>query len=118
MKTSEPEVVPGNMVDIQPVTGEIARCARDILGNLGEDPDREGLVKTPDRFEKAMKYLTSGYASDIDTIVNDALFTVEYDEMVIVNNIEFYSLCEHHLLPFYGTAHVAYLPMGKVIGLS
>lgn len=98
--------------------GQIADLMRQVLGHLGEDPDREGLVRTPVRAEKALKYLTSGYTADLDSIVNDALFDVRYDEMVIVKDIEFFSLCEHHLLPFYGKAHVAYLPDQKVIGLS
>ena len=98
--------------------GEIARKMREILTALGEDPSREGLVRTPVRFEKALKFLTSGYSTDLEKIVNGALFAVKYDEMVIVKDIEFFSLCEHHLLPFYGKAHVAYLPNEKVIGLS
>jgi GTP cyclohydrolase IA len=98
--------------------GEIAELVRSMLSKLGEDPDREGLVRTPVRVEKAMHFLTSGYDMDLRTIVNDALFDVQYDEMVIVRDIEFFSLCEHHLLPFYGKAHVAYLPSRKVIGLS
>src|SRR5712691_7777862 len=85
---------------------------------LGEDPDREGLVRTPDRVEQALRFLTSGYAADIDTVLNGALFTVDYSEMVIVKDIDFYSLCEHHLLPFFGKCHVAYIPTTKVIGLS
>ena len=89
-----------------------------MLERLGEDPQREGLVRTPMRAEKALKYLTSGYSTDVDKIVNGALFNVEYDEMVIVRDIEFFSMCEHHMLPFYGKAHVAYLPDDKVIGLS
>jgi GTP cyclohydrolase I len=98
--------------------GKIAELMREVLGQLGEDVDREGLVRTPARTEKALQYLTSGYRADIRTIVNGALFDVQYDEMVIVKDIEFFSLCEHHLLPFYGKAHVAYLPGEKVIGLS
>jgi len=98
--------------------GKIAELMRDVLGRLGEDPDREGLVRTPVRIEKALQYLTSGYGADLNQIVNGALFHVQYDEMVIVKYIEFFSLCEHHLFPFYGKAHVAYLPGEKVIGLS
>ena len=91
---------------------------RQMLAGLGEDPDREGLLSTPRRVEKSLKFLTSGYAVNIDTLINQALFTVDYSEMVIVKDIDFYSLCEHHLLPFFGTCHVAYLPRTKVIGLS
>src|SRR5437773_1976298 len=91
---------------------------RQLLGELGEDPSREGLRQTPKRVEKALRFLTSGYDADIDTVLNDALFTVEYSEMVIVRDIDFYSLCEHHLLPFFGKCHVAYIPTTKVIGLS
>ena len=91
---------------------------RQLLAALGEDPSREGLVDTPRRVEKSLKYLTSGYTADIDTVLNNALFTVDYNEMVIVKDIDFYSLCEHHLLPFFGRCHIAYIPKGKVIGLS
>src|SRR5215207_5339117 len=91
---------------------------RSLLAELGEDPAREGLLETPRRVEKALKFLTSGYTADIDQVLNDALFTVDYSEMVIVKDIDFYSLCEHHLLPFFGKCHVAYLPSNKVIGLS
>jgi GTP cyclohydrolase I len=89
-----------------------------LLMELGEDPSREGLVRTPKRVEKALKFLTSGYHADIDNVLNGALFTVDYSEMVIVRDIDFYSLCEHHLLPFFGKCHVAYIPNGRVIGLS
>jgi GTP cyclohydrolase I len=91
---------------------------RRLLTELGEDPGREGLVRTPLRVARAMKFLTSGYGADIDVILNDALFTVDYSEMVIVKDIDFYSLCEHHLLPFFGKCHVAYIPRRQVIGLS
>jgi GTP cyclohydrolase IA len=91
---------------------------RQLLVQLGEDPEREGLARTPRRVETAMKFLTSGYGADIDAVLNDALFTVDYSEMVIVRDIDFYSLCEHHLLPFFGKCHVAYIPRHQVIGLS
>ena len=91
---------------------------RQLLAQLGEDPSREGLIDTPKRVEKALKFLTSGYTADVDTVLNNALFTVDYNEMVIVKDIDFYSLCEHHLLPFFGRCHIAYIPKGKVIGLS
>jgi GTP cyclohydrolase I len=91
---------------------------KQLLAELGEDPTREGLLDTPKRVEKALKFLTSGYDMDVDEVLNDALFTVEYSEMVIVKDIDFYSLCEHHLLPFFGKCHVAYIPRHKVIGLS
>jgi GTP cyclohydrolase I len=91
---------------------------RKLLVEIGEDPAREGLVDTPKRVEKALKFLTGGYGADIDQVLNNALFTVDYSEMVIVKDVDFYSLCEHHLLPFFGKCHVAYIPSNKVIGLS
>ena len=91
---------------------------RKLLADLGEDPTREGLLDTPKRVEKAYRFLTSGYDADIDEVLNNALFTVDYSEMVIVKDVDFYSLCEHHLLPFFGKCHVAYIPTTKVIGLS
>jgi len=96
----------------------IAPLVREILAGIGEDPDREGLVRTPERVDKALRFLTRGYEEDPEKVLNAALFTVTYDEMVVVKDIDFYSLCEHHLLPFTGKAHVAYLPDGKVVGLS
>jgi GTP cyclohydrolase I len=96
----------------------ISSMMKKILSRIGEDPTREGLVRTPDRAEKALRFLTSGYQTDVQSIVNGALFNQKVDEMVVVKDIEFYSMCEHHLLPFFGTMHVAYLPKDKVIGLS
>jgi GTP cyclohydrolase IA len=101
------------------VGGEsIAGLVRKMLVHIGEDPDREGLRRTPERFEKALRFLTSGYRQDAEKILNGAMFSVCYDEMVVVKDIEVYSLCEHHLLPFFGKCHVAYLPNKKVVGLS
>jgi GTP cyclohydrolase I len=91
---------------------------REILVRIGEDPTRDGLADTPERMEKSMAFLTRGYSMDVNAVIHDALFDVDYDEMVVVKDVEFFSLCEHHLLPFFGKAHIAYLPDGKVIGLS
>jgi GTP cyclohydrolase IA len=96
----------------------IGPLVKDILVGLGEDPGREGLLHTPERVEKALAFLTSGYRVDIRKLINGALYDVKYDEMVVVKDIEFFSMCEHHMLPFYGKMHVAYLPKNKVIGLS
>jgi GTP cyclohydrolase I len=96
----------------------VASLVRKMIALVGEDPEREGLKKTPERYEKALKFLTSGYHQNVDHLLNGATFSVCYDEMVVVKDIEFFSLCEHHLLPFFGKAHVAYLPSKKVIGLS
>ena len=105
-------------VGTQASDARIQEAVRVLVTELGEDPLREGLVKTPDRVVKALRFLTSGYERDVDEVINDALFTVDYNEMVFVKDIDFYSLCEHHLLPFFGRCHVAYIPNGKVIGLS
>jgi GTP cyclohydrolase I len=93
-------------------------AVRTLLAGLGEDPDREGLERTPERVEKSLRFLTSGYGQDPNALINQALFTVGYDEMVLVKDIDVFSMCEHHLLPFYGKAHVAYIPNGRVVGLS
>jgi GTP cyclohydrolase I len=98
--------------------GRIADLVREILVQVGEDPEREGLLRTPERFEKALRFLTSGYKQDPEKLLNGAKFSVSYDEMVVVKDIEFYSLCEHHMLPFFGRCHVAYIPNKKVVGLS
>ena len=102
----------------QEITDEIAGHVREILRLLGENPDREGLLKTPERVAKAMQYLTQGYAQDGEVIIKSALFEEEYRQMVLVKDIELYSVCEHHMLPFIGKAHVAYIPDGKITGLS
>jgi GTP cyclohydrolase I len=109
-----------SVIEIQSSSREntIAPNVRAIIEALGDDPERDGLLRTPARAEKALQYLTSGYSADLGRIVNGALFDVNYDEVVIVRDIEFFSLCEHHLLPFFGKVHVAYLPGSKVIGLS
>jgi len=91
---------------------------RELLVRIGEDPTRDGLLRTPERMEKSMKFLTRGYEMNVTEVLHEALFDVDYDEMVIVKDIEFFSMCEHHLLPFFGKAHIAYVPNGKVIGLS
>ncbi|MGB9609697.1 MAG: GTP cyclohydrolase I FolE [Bryobacteraceae bacterium] len=116
MKSSSKAVV--KVLEHKREEGAIAAHMREILRELGEDPKREGLLATPSRAEKALRFLTSGYTADIQKIVNGAIFNERCDEMVVVKDIEFFSLCEHHLLPFYGRAHVAYIPKNKIIGLS
>ncbi|MBI1861098.1 MAG: GTP cyclohydrolase I FolE [Deltaproteobacteria bacterium] len=97
---------------------QLMKNIQTLIQSAGEDPHRDGLEKTPERYLKAFKFLTSGYAKDPNEVINGAIFDVPYSEMVIIRNIEVYSLCEHHLLPFYGKIHVGYLPQGKIVGLS
>ena len=99
-------------------TTELQALVEQLLGLLGEDPTREGLVKTPERVAKALRFFTQGYQQDVEEVFNGALYSVKYDEMVVVRDIDFFSLCEHHLLPFYGKCHVAYIPNDRVVGLS
>jgi GTP cyclohydrolase I len=105
-------------MDEQAPGGQIPEAIRTLLAEVGEDPDRPGLVGTPDRVRRMYAELTEGYRTDPESVLNGATFEVDYDEMVVVRDIEFYSLCEHHLLPFFGRAHVGYLPRGRIIGLS
>ena len=106
------------IADVTLASATYADLVREMLVRLGEDPDREGLLNTPSRVQRAMEQLTRGYNDDPETMLQSALFTVDYDEMVIVKDIEMFSLCEHHMLPFFGKVHIAYIPNGKVIGLS
>ena len=99
-------------------TAELQALVEQLLGLLGEDPTREGLLKTPERVAKALRFFTQGYQQDVEEVFNGALYAVKYDEMVVVRDIDFFSLCEHHLLPFYGKCHVAYIPNDRVVGLS
>jgi GTP cyclohydrolase IA len=116
MKTEEARLL-GHEEDSTPA-GVLEQAVRTLLRELGEDAAREGLLKTPHRVAESLRYLTSGYSKDVDQVLNEALFSVCYDEMVIVRDIEVFSLCEHHLLPFFGRCHIAYIPSTKVIGLS
>jgi GTP cyclohydrolase I len=103
---------------MEPNAAKIETLIRELLIEIGEDPDREGLLRTPHRVAAAMTFLTSGYRMDIETIINNAIFTQKTNSMVIVKNIELYSLCEHHMLPFYGRCHIGYIPNGRVFGVS
>lgn len=111
----ETDIYDANPAPADPV---ISGLVRSLLTALGEDPERDGLLKTPDRVARSMAFLTRGYEINPRDVVNDALFEAEYDEMVVVRDVEVYSLCEHHLLPFFGRCHIAYLPHGKIVGLS
>ena len=111
----------GTAVSAEPVTAAgltTEELYRELLVRIGEEPTRDGLVNTPKRMQRSLEFLTRGYKMDVETVLHGALFDVDYDEMVIVKDIEFFSMCEHHMLPFFGKAHVAYIPQGKVIGLS
>ncbi len=109
---------PGSVETSTLTSASFEDLARELIVRLGEDPTREGLVRTPDRMRRAYEYLVKGYREDAEALLKEALFTVTYDEMVIVKDVEMFSLCEHHMLPFFGKVHVAYIPNGKVIGLS
>jgi GTP cyclohydrolase I len=117
-KTKRTEELPLSEAVSVEKTESIADLVRRMLHLIGEDPDRDGLRHTPERFEKALRYLTSGYHQDPEKLLNGAMFSVCYDQMVLVKDIEIYSLCEHHMLPFFGKCHVAYIPDKKVVGLS
>ncbi len=106
------------MDSLTQITPDIRTLIEQLLISVGENPSREGLEKTPERVEKAFQFMTKGYQEDVDEVLNGALFPIDYDEMVIVKDIDFYSLCEHHLLPFFGKCHIAYIPNGKIVGLS
>lgn len=103
---------------VRPTQVRVEDLYREILTFVGEDPNREGLLRTPHRVVEALKFLTSGYQQNVQALLNGAIFREDYDDMVVVKDIEFYSMCEHHLLPFFGKAHVAYIPNGKIVGLS
>lgn len=119
MKLTRPDTdeVPSRLEE-SAANDPIAEAMRGILRNLGEDPEREGLLNTPQRVAESLRFLTQGYRQDVDKVLNGALYPVSYDEMVIVKDIEVFSLCEHHLLPFFGRCHVAYVPTDRVVGLS
>lgn len=114
MKSSQTQQIAGKCADTQ----RIEELTRELLTLLGEDPDRQGLLRTPKRVASSLRYLMQGYRQDVDRILNNAIFDEPYSEMVIVKDIEIFSLCEHHMLPFYGKAHIAYVPNGKIVGLS
>jgi len=116
--TIETPITASDASDITLASASMQQIYKELLTRFGEDPTRDGLLNTPQRMEKSMAFLTQGYKQSVEDVLHGALFDVDYDEMVIVKDIEFYSLCEHHLLPFFGKAHVAYVPQGKVVGLS
>jgi GTP cyclohydrolase IA len=116
--TIEPPLTAPEDTHVDLASASMQQIYTELLTRIGEDPTRDGLLNTPRRMEKSMAFLTQGYKQSVEEVLHGALFDVDYDEMVIVKDIEFYSLCEHHLLPFFGKAHVAYVPQGKVIGLS
>ena len=113
-----PAEIAARAADTRLADASLQEIYAELLTRIGEDPARDGLLRTPERMEKAMGFLTRGYEQSVEEVLHGALFDVDYDEMVIVKDIEFYSMCEHHLLPFFGKAHIAYLPQGKVLGLS
>ena len=106
------------MGSLTKMTPDIRTLVEQLLVSVGENPSRQGLERTPERVEKAFRFMTKGYQEDIDEVLNGALFSIDYDEMVIVKDVDFYSMCEHHLLPFFGKCHIAYIPNGKIVGLS
>jgi GTP cyclohydrolase I len=114
----EPLATASDYSEVPLASASMQQIYTELLARIGEDPTRDGLLNTPRRMEKSLAFLTQGYKQSVEEVLHGALFDVDYDEMVIVKDIEFYSLCEHHLLPFFGKAHVAYVPQGKVIGLS
>ncbi|MFT5582361.1 MAG: GTP cyclohydrolase I [Psychromonas sp.] len=118
MRRQKDKIVEEKIIYNDKLTEDLSGHYKDILGKIGEDPNREGLLRTPERVAKAMQFLTQGYDQDPAAILKKALFNEEYSEMVIVKDIEVYSMCEHHMLPFFGKAHIAYIPNGTIVGLS
>lgn len=114
----KPKIIILNIEESKLNKNNVMKLVNDMLIEIGEDPNREGLINTPKRVAEAYEFLTKGYHQDIEEVLNDAIFTEKYDEMVLVKDIDFYSMCEHHMLPIYGKVHVAYIPNGKIVGLS